>query len=454
MVYNVPRVTDEDLARNVQSGVGRYFDEQSSDYHDHHVAELDIQFKADSSFGLSKQRYGWYSNDTIFDSTFFSETDGLIRMTTSATADDSARLRSAYPGVYYPHTAADASLGMRIPSQHLQYDADNYVSLTHGEISAEIVEWNESTDSGQNAAGFSFEADAVYVQVRANDENTHFVPQEEWNVDPMDGTGPSNDVLQPEDGLIYNVTYSWYGFGNFCFQVYSKETGRMQTVHVTRTEGGPSINTPNMPIQVTVENKGTADGLGADVGGMVFATHGTSNTKETEEARTLEVVRHTTTSYIGTNATFNNNSIDPFAEPGVPLVSIRRDESDLESRVSLNMQIIDAFCNATSNMYLILWDEYDDSGLTNSNFRSPDTSEPSETRVLVDTEATDYTPSSSANIRGIQFLGTGNQSTEFQTGDASTRIPLEATLVLTAVLAPGANATDAQPAILEVREDW
>lgn len=42
----------------------------------------------------------------------------------------------------------------------------------------------------------------------------------------------------------------------------------------------------------------------------------------------------------------------------------------------------------------------------------------------------------------------------FATGDASSRIPLEATLVMTAVLAPGANATDASPALLEVREAW
>jgi len=419
------------------------------------AAELDIQFSADPSFGLTKERYGWYSNDTLFDSTFFTENGGTIDIETSATSGDSARIRSAYAGQYISHTVAEPGLGLIIPSKHLEYDSNERVSLTHGEISAELVEWDDSTGSGINAIGLSFEPDATYVQVRRGDSNVDFVPQKDWNIDSLDGTGPSGVNFRPEDGYVYIFEYSWYGQGSITFKILNANKGEMIPFHRTNIKGNPPTSTPNMPIQLTIENKTTADPLGARLGGLQFATHGSGNLEGDETGRTTEETRHTASSYIDTNVTLVNDAIDPFEEPGRPLISARRDLSNLESRTSLSLEVIDFFINSGGDVYIFIFDEFDDANaLTNASFGPPISRDATnESRIETDTSATDYTPQSAA-LRGMLYVSGDKNAAEVITGDSSAKVPLESTTVVTAALPPGNNSTYAQPALLSLREGF
>lgn len=422
------------------------------------TAELDIQFIIDPSYGLTRSRYGWHSNDVLFDSTFFTELDGSIEIQTSATSGDTARIRSAYPGRYIPHTLAEPGMGLQIPAKHLQYDTSGRgetVSLTHGEISAEIVEWDDSTDSGVNAHGISFEPDGLYVQIRKGDSNVVFVRQENWNIDPLDGTGPSGKTLRPENGQVWNFPFTWYGHGALVVAVQDARTGQMLAVHRANIDGDVSLGNPNLPIQLTVENKTTADPLSCRVGGMQFATHGSSNLSRTERGRENQISRHTGSSYITNNVTLTNNEIDAYAEPGVPLISARRDLTELNSRVGLGMEVSDFFINSGGNVYIFIWDEFDETNaLTGQNFRNLNSQQEVESRMEVDTEATDYTPGANAVIRGMLFVSGDKNTAELVTGEASSRLPLEATTVVTAALPPGANSTYAQPALLTMRESF
>lgn len=422
------------------------------------TAELDVQFSIDPSYGLTRSRYGWYSNDVLFDSSLLNERDGSIEIQTTATGTDSARLRSAYPGRYVAHTLAEPGLGLQIPAENLEYDTSGRgetVSLTHGEISAEIVEWDESTDSGINAHGLSFESDGVYVQIRKGDSNIEFVRQENWNIDPLDGTGPSGKTLRPENGQVWNFPFTWYGHGSLAISVQDPDTGQMLPVHRTNIDGDVSIGTPNMPVQVTVENQGTADPMGCRIGGMQFATHGAGNLTPDERGRETQVTRQTGNSYIDLNATTTNNEIDPYAEPGRPLICARRDLTQLRSRVSLGLEVADFAINSGGNLYIFIWDEYDDTAaLTGENFRELNSQLSTESRMEVDTEATAYTPGANSVIRGILNITGDKNTAESVTGEASSRVPLEATTIVTAALPPGNNSTYAQPALLTMRESF
>lgn len=416
------------------------------------TAELDIQFAIDPSFGLTKSRYGWYSNENLFDSTFFSTETGKIRMETSATSGDSARLRTAFPGQYTSHTVAEPGVGARIPEEHLQFDDNNLVSLTHGEISFDVAQWSDTDVRAYTSFGISFESDATYFQLRSEDEDVEFVKQEDWNIDPLDGTGPSGRELRPERGYVYLMIYSWYGEGGYVLCIQDGMKNDLIPLHRYPSFGANKpLDAPNMPIQVTVENKNTADPIAAVVGGMQYATHGSI---DESVSRTTEESRITTGNYIDTAASTTGNAIDPFAEPGRPLISLRRETDNLRARKGLEFTVNDLYLSAESDCYIFVFDEYnEDTALTGVNFSAP-TSRGSadETNIEVDTEATAYTPSSNAILRGMAYVSTTNRTTQEITGDTRSNVPLEAAAVTTVVKAPGENNTDANPFLLESTE--
>lgn len=436
--------------REIEKGLDQF----STPYKGLKTAELNVQFTLDPTFGLSRKQYGWYSNEVLFDDTFFTEAQGTIDIETSATSGDVARLRSAYPGQYVSQTLAEPGMGMIIPSEHIERDENNRTSLTHGEISAELVEWDEATNSGINALGLSFEADGTYVQIRRGDNDTRFVHQKDWNIDPMDGTGPSGRILKPENGYVYNFPFTWYNQGAVYVVVYDAEVERYIPVHRATIDGELLVGTANLPMQITVENKTTADPLGCRVGGMQYSTYGGGVANQA--SRVTQETRHTTSDTLTDTVVTSENAIDPFAEPGYPLVAVRRDINNLESRASLSVRIRDLFINVDQDVWLFIFDEFNESSaLTNQNFTQPvSTNNSSETRIQTDTSATDYTPSADSTLRSIQYVSTGQKEVKDISGEGTSQIPLEAATVVTAALTQGSNNTDAQPFLINFEEGF
>jgi hypothetical protein len=424
------------------------------------TADLDIQFAIDPSFGLTKERYGWYSNNTLFDDTFFSESEGKIELETTATSNDSARLRSAYPGQYVPHALAEPGIGASIPTEHLQFAADGTVSLTHGEISITVAEWSDSNDRGMNSMGISYESDATHFQLRSGDSNVALVKQANWNIDTLDGSNdrdnPSGHQLTPQDGYVYHIFYTWYGQGTAILAVMPSDSEQVVPVHRFSPDANNNVvEQPNLSPTVVVENKGTAEALNCQVGGMQFATHGYRR-ENPKNVRETAFTRRTTNSYIDVEGAITNNSYDPNAEPGKPLVAFRRDEGELNSRASISVGLQDIYANSSRAIMLYIWDEFNPgSALTGENFSQP-TSRPGtdESRLQGDSEATDYTPSSDAVVRSVIYIDGNKRTPTSVQGRASARLPIEATGVVTAVKAVGRNNTDAQPFKLTVNEGY
>ena len=45
------------------------------------------------------------------------------------------------------------------------------------------------------------------------------IPQSSWNVDPLNGTGPSGETLNLAKGNIFQIVFTWYGYGVIEFNV-------------------------------------------------------------------------------------------------------------------------------------------------------------------------------------------------------------------------------------------
>lgn len=398
------------------------------------TAGQNIDFAIDPSFGFTRRRYGWYSNNTLFDSTLTSTVPGGLSLQTTATGTDAVRLRSALPGQYISQTVAVPGQGVHIDSANVDI-TDRLASISHGTV-AIGAGWHDGSEPGwgvnpgpiQTFLGFVFQLDGAYAVLVSDGEHKAGspVPQSEWNVDPMDGTGDTGNVMDPAAGYIWNEPYTWYNEGPLFVSYVDKSDNSFWPAHQFEVEGEPSLDTPNLPCMVIVDNDGTASGLGVTVGGMQYSRYGSG--LNDVEIRQNNTSRITSGNYIDQQVTINNEAIDPNGNTGVPLIAIRRESAHRDVQVVVD----DISGDASSDVYLYTWDDWD---YTSANFRTPHPPQvPQESKIEVDTDLTTYTPGTAA-FRGYRkLLGANNNAkVGVQSADTDDRLPIDAVRIITAV---------------------
>jgi len=85
-----------------------------------------------------------------------------------------------------------------------------------------------------------------------------FYSQSIWNLDPMNGTGPSGEVLDVTKAQIYFCDFEWLGVGRVRYGVYI--AGIAHYVHeITHTNVLNTVymSTPNLPVRYEITNYGT-----------------------------------------------------------------------------------------------------------------------------------------------------------------------------------------------------
>jgi len=421
------------------------------------VAEQNLEFDIDPSKGLTQKKYGWYSNNSLFDKTHFTEIPGAIELSTSATGSDTARIRSATAGQYRSQTLAVPGVGAAVTSG-VSRDANNYVSLDNGVV-AIGAGWHDSSSGGWNVGGtiqtfigFKIDSEGAKAVLISDGEHQAGSPvsQENWSEDVLDDSGanrrnPSGQLFTPEDGYIYNMPYTWYNQGALVVGLVDKSMNKFLPVHQFEVDGEPSLDRPNLPTNVIVDNDGDAASTTVELGGMQFSRYGEGQELPT---RNTQVSRFTSGSFIGTAKVTNNNALDPQAEPGSPLVAIRSEDQLDDTLIRVPKIVMDA----DADVYLYQWDEYDDAAaLTGENFRKPKTVTSGESKLEVDTEATDYSPST-YTLRGVTKIEGGKKEVSLGVESTNDKLPIRGTRVVTVV--SDGTSTDAQPIIVDVEEGF
>jgi len=431
--------------------VGTPAKEQATDtpYRARKTAPQTVQFSIDPDFPVSKKRWFYASNGTDFDTTNLDGRPGEIRLSTTATDTDTARLRSAISGEYVSHALAEPGQAVRIPATHLQYAADGGVQLTHGRMIWGAFTYDRGTKTIKNGIGLILSTNGLQAFLRK--ESAHVgnspVAQSSWNIDTVLDPGDGDGELSLSAGLTWNQPYTWYNANPLTIGYVDTQLNRLRPVHQFRPDTSPTMGTPNLPIQFIVDNEGTADPLEMFTGGVQFSTFGA--TEAGRNIRRTVTGRTTANSFIDTPAVTNNNTVDPFAEPGVPLLTVRR-----RGRETMPLNTDDFEIRPTNDIYVFVWDEYDeDAALTGANFRHPhgdNTGE--ESQVEVDTEATAYTPSTAVLREAIPAQGgdaTPLVLADERTGNA---VPDRAARLATAV--HRGNACDADPIRARLAEGY
>ena len=165
-----------------------------------------------------------------------------------ATLDTIERMRSQ-AGMGF-----ETSIGIRIPT-----------AATGNQISR----WGCFSDP--DGLGFGQDSAGLFVFRREGGGETA-VPQAAWNIDVMDGTGPSGLTLDPTAGLLYRAEYV-QAFSQIDFKVVLNEGSdrqRQYVVHRMHVVGATAQPRWAQPIRIQVESASTAGTYEVFVGSRTY----------------------------------------------------------------------------------------------------------------------------------------------------------------------------------------
>ena len=248
-----------------------------------------------------------------------------FQLTTIASGTDSAILQSSERGRYEPGFSAEAGIGIRLP-----------VAPTGNQV----VRWGVFDE--QNGMLFGQDVtNGIFVAIRRAGVDT-VIPQSLWNVDPLNGTGPSGETLNLAKGNIFQVVYTWYGYGVIEFRVVLPNPTTLAqeviTVHRYSPTGQTNLADPNLPLRAEIFNNGTAAALNLFVGGRQFSILGAYNPvyRVTSDRRTVLALEQDLIPIVS----FQRKAVFPAGSARSNSVSIKLKGVDLVHSADICYQVI------------------------------------------------------------------------------------------------------------------
>ena len=122
-----------------------------------------------------------------------------------------------------------------------------------------------------NGLFFEYDGSGISVVLRSKTSGSVVdttVSQSDWNIDTMDGDGPSGITIDVSKALIYDIQFAWLGVGIVRFGVHF--AGKYHACHVFRHTDLTSnyMVTPNLPIRFEMISGGGTGSLTQSCGSV------------------------------------------------------------------------------------------------------------------------------------------------------------------------------------------
>lgn len=146
----------------------------------------------------------------------------------------------------------------------------NFVDVTFPSGAAGIIGYNQSANPTQGQAqaiaswhaGASGTAGGLNVVVRNNEGGTSVdtvYPQDQWNLDKLDGTGLSGVTIDTTKDQIFVIDLQWLGTGRIRFGFdFGRGPVFCHVVYNANLITGPYMQTATLPVRYEISNVGPA----------------------------------------------------------------------------------------------------------------------------------------------------------------------------------------------------
>lgn len=186
---------------------------------------------------------------------------GDIKISSNATASGFAQIKSAEAGRYVPGFGAQIGLGIRIPT-----------APTGNQYSR----WGGITPDSNDGLIFGSDAAGLYTARISGGVVSGKTYSADWNIDPLDGTGPSGVTIDLAAGNIFHIDFTYYGNGQILWGIVEIVDSQQKFIpcHSFKPSGSVSIESPNMQVFAESGNGGDTSNFDAYVGGRQYSILG------------------------------------------------------------------------------------------------------------------------------------------------------------------------------------
>ena len=209
-----------------------------------------------SSYGLSALR----DRQILTNGGLAVATDGEIKISTSATPNSTSKVDSAEVGRYVPGYAAEIGIGVRMPVDP---------------VGNQVCRFGGLGQDDDNGLYFGKDANGYFAAILRNNVETK-IYKDNWNLDKMDGTGQSGFNINSNNGNIFQINFTWYGYGAIEFGVVATVDNiqRFIACHVISGFDTTSIVTPNLRVFGEVTNGADSTNFDLYLGGRQYSIIG------------------------------------------------------------------------------------------------------------------------------------------------------------------------------------
>jgi hypothetical protein len=172
------------------------------------TAEATPLFNLSSSYGISSLR----DMITTSGGATVTNTLGFYHVSTHSNPNSVATFDTAERGKLFPGNSFEAGVSVRVPV------------IPTG---TQKATWGYF--DGNNGAYFGQDSTGVFISVLNNGVEIFKVYQSSWNVDPLNGIGPSNLILDTTIGKMYQIRYG-YEYGIIEFRVVFVNSSNSQQI--------------------------------------------------------------------------------------------------------------------------------------------------------------------------------------------------------------------------------
>jgi|GEM_PF-2712848 len=220
-----------------------FFGDQDGEDRDDHLAE---QFE----YGIQSLRVTSASASSGFVTTL----DSMAKVSTGTTSGSTASIQSARYIRYQPGRQGYALFS---------------ALFTSGV--AGTTQWMGCFDAidgfavGYNGTAFSI----LYRSSASGAVVNTIIPQSSFNVDQLNGTGPSGITLNPQDMNIFRIQYSWLGISPVQFSVLNNK-GQFKVFHIIQLPNSitiPALLLPQLAMRAEVDNPSASSNVSVSTGG-------------------------------------------------------------------------------------------------------------------------------------------------------------------------------------------
>lgn len=250
----------------------------------------------------------------LIESLHFANTAHPLLVINSVTGSGTAAYNSATSSLRLSTTTSSSDTVIVQTKRYFRYNPGrSYIVTFSGNIGAPkanvtqragYFDVNNGLFFQQTSAGLS-----IVVRTNASGSPVDTVTaQSSWNLDKLDGTGPSGITLNPALHNLYVIDFLWHGAGRIRFGVISN--GRIVYCHQVNganSSASPYMRTPSLPLRVELNNTG-AVGSSTTLDLVCFAF-------QKESSDTLSAP------YLFTAST--KNTLTSLGNTIIPLLSIR-----------------------------------------------------------------------------------------------------------------------------------